>query len=487
MPKRIILIVALNQITSYAAPLITFPLLIRAFDIASYGLWIEVNTIINLLVIVGFSGVAQSLNIAVGRFGDDSEKVYINSLYIIGVISVIVFAITFFMAPLINQVFTRQPIGDTIIRIASMMLLTNGLLQLSPHVSRLRQRTTASVIVEIMVSVMRIVAAVFALLTHDLALFATSHVILQTAVVIPLAIVAFQGLHFSLPSLPIIRSLVSDGLNLSVVNQANWLVMYGDRLLLSLLSISSAVAIYSASYQLTLILAALALPVLYVLLPAVTNRWKNGDITGTQQQVRESSRVMQIMVIPGVVGLTLLSDYLLEILGSKEFATGFLLVGMIACGIAVDFIGNNSLQYIFYAQGRSGVLRKTYMQAAALNLLANLAAIPLLGYHGAGIVTVMTFLFIFYRLWSQTQMPFTALFDTNVTWRCLAASAIMAAWVLLTASLNVFNLILAIVGGAVIYCASAVLFKAISPVEVKAVVRSIMSRIQGLNLPVERS
>jgi O-antigen/teichoic acid export membrane protein len=185
--------------------------------------------------------------------------------------------------------------------------------------------------------------------------------------------------------------------------------------------------------------------------------------------------MMFILLIPAVIGLALTGNALLRILATDDFAQGALLVAMIALGVALDTIGN-ALQYIFYAQGRPQVLRNIYVQAAILNILANLVAIPLFSYNGAGLTTMLTFIYIFYSLWKKTEMPFSVLFDMNVFWRCLVISAVMGVWVALTVAPTIVGLGVAIVGGALIYGVGLLLLRVLALDDVLSVPRAVIRR-----------
>ncbi|MBN8621459.1 MAG: polysaccharide biosynthesis C-terminal domain-containing protein, partial [Anaerolineae bacterium] len=145
--------------------------------------------------------------------------------------------------------------------------------------------------------------------------------------------------------------------------------------------------------------------------------------------------------------------------------------------VTLDVLGT-TLQYIFYVQDKPGVLRNIYLKAAVLNLVANLIAIPLFSYNGAGLTTMLTFAFIFYSLWRKTEMPFAALFDVSAMWRCAIASGIMAIWVMVTINASLAGLVIAITGGALIYGAAIVTLKVITFDELVAIPRAILRRMR---------
>ncbi len=448
--KRTALIVTVSQLVTFGLPLITFPLLVKTLDITSYGMWVEANTLIGLAIVFAAYGLNNAVGTLIVSQPGQSDAIYSNALYVfLGVCGGIA-ALIAITAPLLNAITIRQPIGIIIIQILAITVLTNSVNQLCAQVYRLRGQPLRGAIFDIALALSRLVAVLFLMLRRDLTQFAIAFSLLQAVVTVPQLVIAYRGIQLRRLLGPVVRDLIKHGANLAIVSQASWVVMFGDRLMLSILSTSNAVAIYSASYQFTMILIALGAPYSYSLLPELGTHWQAGNIDRFQAAIRRSTRATSIILIPAIVGLTLIGDSLLRLLATKDFAQGGLLIGFIALGVGLDTIGVN-LQYIFYAQGRSQLLRRIYIRAAIFNLTANLVAIPVGSYYGAGITTLLTFIFIVFSLWRQTQMPLSTLFDLDALKRCIVAAAVMGIWVSLIIDPSIPRLLLAIAGGAVIY------------------------------------
>jgi O-antigen/teichoic acid export membrane protein len=477
MPKRTTFFITLALLFNNALPLITFPILTKTFDITSYGIWIEAGTLVSLVVVFANQGISNALGMLIANSSEeDRDSLYSNALYTFLVISGVLVIALNLLAPALNNITMRNPVGIPILRLLSLQIIFFALNSLLFQIYRMKHQAFKGTLLDVTMSISRFISVLTTIFLKDLIVFATIYVALQACVTIVQFIVSYRAVHFTKPSFSIMKQLVTSGFDLSIVSQANWLVMYGDRLMLSILSTSTAVAIYAASYQLTLVINALGYPYLYLLLPILGEHWKQNDITGGKQSVKNTTRTIGMIVIPCVIGAGLAGDTLLRFLATKEFAQGGLLIGMIAAGIVLDIFGT-ALQYIFYAQNRPQVLRNIYLRAALFNILANLIAIPLFSYNGAGLTTMLTFIYIFYSLWQKTEMPFTDLFDVNAMWRCLLASIVMGIWVVATVRPTIIGLIVAIIGGAVIYGIGIITLKVISLNELLAIPRSVLRRI----------
>jgi O-antigen/teichoic acid export membrane protein len=464
-------LVSISQLINYGLPLITFLLLVRTFDTTLYGVWIETMTIVGLLTTFGIHGLGNAVGAMILSRNGQEEAIYSNALYVFLMLAGALTLMMGLTAPGLNAITARHPLGSPVIQIASLQVLINALNWLASQVFRLRQQPVRGVAFDIALSLVRLGAVAFAFFQRDLLLFALVHVLSQMAVTIVQVAASYWGIALQRPSWPLIRELGHYAVNLSVVSQANWVVMYGDRLLLSLFAASAAVAIYSASYQLSLILVALGWPSLYFLLPALGERWRAGNTVGAQAVVRQATRAILIIVTPAVVGLALTGEALLRLLGNEDFARGSVLVGLIALGVALDVVGT-AAQYIFYVRGEPQTLRRIYIWAAVFNVAVNLIAIPLFGYYGAGVTTLLTFLLIAILLWRQVKMPLNSSIDLSVLGRCVLASMVMGVYVALVVNTTVPGLIIAIAGGMVIYGLGLLALRIVSIGEMLELVRA---------------
>jgi O-antigen/teichoic acid export membrane protein len=470
-------VIALSQLFNYSLPLLTFPLLVKSLDVELYGIWVEAGTLVGLLSIFVSSGLGNAMTaLVLSQYKDDPDAVYSNALYLFVGICGSLALLCLAAAPVLNALTIRIPLGIEVIRTVSFLVLIASLNALANQVFRARRMNIAVATFDILLGLGKLGAVIFATIHHDLALFAQVYVGLQGCITLVQMAFAFRGIRLKVISRPILAHVLRIGANLGLVSQTNWLVMFGDRLLLSLLSTSIAVAIYSASYQLTLILSAFSVPFLYTLLPTLGQFWQQGDIASAQAVIRRTTRILFVILVPAVIGLGLTGDALLGILATEDFVRGGLLVAIIATGIAVDSLGT-ALQYLFYVQNRTQVLREIFIRASVFNIILNLICIPLFSYYGAGLTTLLTYILIAVMLSRRIAMPLTTLFDFSVLRRCLVASAVMGLWVLATIQPSIPRLLIAVLGGAVIYGLGLVALRIVTVAQLRDQVGFVFSPI----------
>jgi O-antigen/teichoic acid export membrane protein len=476
--QKTILVTTVSQLIYYLIPLVSFPILLASFDIASYGLWIEANTIASLFAAASAPALGNALGAIIASNPEDAEVSYSNALILFPVVGIVIVLFMYLAAPVFNVLTIREPVGVTLIQLLSPIVLIQSLNWLSVQVFRLRGQVVRSAILDILLGFARLLAAFYAYRTRDLLSFATAFILLQSVITLIQLVLAYRGIHIHRISWNLMRQILTSALRLSVVSQASWLVMYGDRLMLSVLSGSTSVAIYAASYQMTNILLALGWPYAYEALPVITQRWSANDIAGAHAAARRSIRGMFIMLFPAVIGLTLTGSHILSLLAPDAFLIGGAIIGLIAAGVCLDIVGI-IFQYLFQVQKRTTELSKIYIQAAIFNVLTNLVAIPLFSYYGAGVTTLLTFLFITYRLWKVIQIPLSSLLDLRTMFYCVVASAALAVWVWVTVAPTIPGLILSIGGGVLIYGIGLMALRVISIHDILSMLRLIAQRVSG--------
>jgi O-antigen/teichoic acid export membrane protein len=466
--RRAIGVTTISQLFNYGAPLITFPLMVRYFDISLYGAWIEASTLTSLVYIFGLHGLGNAVGELLVRDSESRDSVFTNALYLFLGIGSALAVLMALLAPWLNSITVHTEVGENLIRVASLLVPISGVHLLSSQIFRLRQQPLTGAISDIGLVMVRIGAALFGYFSRDIVTFAQVFVTSQGAYIFLEMLFAFRGVMLRKPSPAISTGLIRSGINLSVVSQANWVVMFGDRLLLSFFRTSVDVAIYSAAYQLTLIVSGLGWPYLYALLPVLGEKWRAQDIEGVRAALRNNLRWMIIVLLPATWGLALTGNVLISIVATPEFAVSGFMVGLIAFGIALDSLGTN-FQYLYYAQGRTHLLPRIFILMALFNIAANLVAIPLYGYVGAGVITLLTFLFSAVLLVKWAEMPLIDVIDFGALWRCLALMIPMTGWVVWQIGPELHHLLIAIGGAVVIYGAGLVILRVITIDQIRSI------------------
>ncbi len=170
-----------------------------------------------------------------------------------------------------------------------------------------------------------------------------------------------------------------------------WAINYADRIFITQFLGLAAIGAYSASYSLASLINLLIMPVSIALYPFLVNLWEKEDFAEVKLYFTYINRYYLLLALPACVGLAIISQPLLSLLATDEFATGTLLVFFVALG----FVFNGVFQinvYIFH------LVRKTYyntlilLVSVLLNVSLNWWLVPRIGLNGAALATTLSFL-----------------------------------------------------------------------------------------------
>ncbi len=236
-----------------------------------------------------------------------------------------------------------------------------------------------------------------------------------------------------------------------------------DVLQLSWMTNDAVVGWYGLAYRLMGIPVFVPATIMMVSFPALAATVS--DRVRFQAMARRAIRLVVFASLPMGVGIMVLADKLIVLLGFSEgFANAVILLVILAPHIVLIGV-NMQIGTVLNASGGHWKWTTIAIAAAGLSSLANLMAIPVTqalwgnGAIGAAIVTVLTETFLFAA--SLRLLP-AGLLDTATAARaakCLVAGGMMA---LALWALRDLSLFLLVPLGAVLYLATAVALRAVS-------------------------
>jgi O-antigen/teichoic acid export membrane protein len=245
-----------------------------------------------------------------------------------------------------------------------------------------------------------------------------------------------------------------------------------DTVLLSLLRSPEEVGWYKAAYNLTFKLLFIREALLATLTPQLSRYY--GVSKGRVGTAFNSSfKILWAFSFPVAVGTSLLARPLTIWLYAEEYAPSGIVLAILIW--AIPLLNLSGLcGSITTATDKEKKAAKVYMTAALLNLGSNLIAVPLWGYIGAAVSTVITeaiALFLFYRV-LHSEFPLTDL--KNVLLKPILAGGMMAGVIWLISD---WPLGLVIIIGAVVYPLALLALKPFSQTELD-VIKDITSSLR---------
>lgn len=209
---------------------------------------------------------------------------------------------------------------------------------------------------------------------------------------------------------------------------ASWIFALADRFFVAAFLHFSQLGLYAAAARLATILALLQFG-FHAAWGPIALRW--GTIADRDYRYAASLRLVAIAGGAAVAIISWLAPPLLWLLAGPAYIAAYDVVWLLAASVlfsAMFFIvqiGANLAQ-------RGGRIARTMIIAAVVNTVANIALIPALGYLGAGIATLMTYVVAYAIMYAMSQsvtpirMEFGRATAWAVGWTAVAASSIVA-------------------------------------------------------------
>jgi len=177
-----------------------------------------------------------------------------------------------------------------------------------------------------------------------------------------------------------------------------------------------------------------------------------------------------IACVPAIIGLSVLSKPILNIMTGKQYFEGYKIVPFVALGIL--FLGLQQrfqAGFIFYK--KTGYITISIFASGLLNVMLNFIYIPKYGYFAAAITTLISYAFLLFLMIVLSRRFFVWKFPFKSLVKVTFASAIMGIIVYYVAdnltALVFINLISGICIGALVYFLLLLLMKEFSQAEIK--------------------
>jgi O-antigen/teichoic acid export membrane protein len=379
------------------AGFISFPILTRVFSVADYGILNLVSATLLLLVaiaklghqhaIVRFYGsVAASREpAAMDRFATTAVGMMLMSA---GVVTVIWL--------LLSQLLPQSLWNDG--RVRGVFLLTAALVLIRTlesalnNIMRAAQRSAAVSLFAVLKRYCTLLLAIGAVLlvAPTLTAFYSSTLLAEGVLVIVLFAVALRRIRLSpsafSPSLA--RSMLAFGIPMIGFELAAIALNIGDRYALQLMLGADAVGLYSAAHNLCqYVQAILVSSMAQAVLPMYLQTWENEGRERTEALLESTLYYYIVVGMPAVFGMWVVAPELLRLLASEQYVDSAAVVPWVMGGMGIDGIMPMLMAGLYIAK-KSKVVLWLVGGAALLNVVLNVALIPIWGIIGSAVATL---------------------------------------------------------------------------------------------------
>lgn len=255
------------------------------------------------------------------------------------------------------------------------------------------------------------------------------------------------------------QQLWAFALPFTIGNTAHWTLTFSDRYIVNMFRGSFEVGLYSVANKISWRTIQLLVYMFYLVpAPIVSRLWEEKGRRATEEALTAFTRMYFLLIIPAVVGLSVISAPLMRLLADEAYFSGFRAIWLVACGsmaLGLADLGSTGCMLT----NRTRLIARNQCLAAVANLMLTLFFVSKFGFMGAAISTLLSFILLA-GLQAITSAPFlTWRWPLKSLWHVLIASAAMAASVFLlqvglptgTTIWLVISLMVSIIVGALIY------------------------------------
>lgn len=161
-----------------------------------------------------------------------------------------------------------------------------------------------------------------------------------------------------------------------------------DQVVVGFLVSDSAVAFLSRSKQVVSIGQSVTNALSTVLIPKAAFYYEN-DKKKYKQLIKDSINYIYILALPCTVGIFLLSNEIMLLLGGKTFVQGSSLLSIVALNVFIVSLGTWNYNQIILPTNNENFGVKVQITMAIVSVVSNFILVPQFGYIGAGISLVL--------------------------------------------------------------------------------------------------
>ena len=448
--KQTIIMAALGVLSGVQG-IIFLPIITKILGAQNYGIWVQVQITMGLLVPLTFFGLGEAL----GRFlpGEKDVKkiqegIYSSLVFVVCVNVMLALLLVVFSGSLavflgFEPIFVKLLSWLIIFEGANAVFLTAVLFK--REIGKYFWFAVLKMFGETALVVLAI------LFGYGLYGSVLAFLLIRIIVFFMLFIYVVRKYGIKFPDFSLLKPYMKFGLPTMTNGLAYGAITSADRYIIGFFLGILFVGYYAPAYSLGMLLLFFILPIMSLLNIVLPKLFDDNDLPAVKSHLSHSLKYFLLLMIPAVLGLSVLARQLLTIFSTKEIAAHahavvpFIAASMLAYGLIMFFLTMLSLLK------KTKVIAAIWVVAAMVNITLNLIFTPKFGIIAAAIITLISYLCALVLMWYSAFREFQFKIDWNFIAKSLAASVLMALGIIWFGPAGLLGVIMAIVLGAVAY------------------------------------
>ncbi|MGE5294052.1 MAG: polysaccharide biosynthesis C-terminal domain-containing protein, partial [Solirubrobacterales bacterium] len=187
------------------------------------------------------------------------------------------------------------------------------------------------------------------------------------------------------------RAAFAYGMPLVVSNLAVWILSLSGRYVIGLFRGAGEVGVYSLSYNIA-DKSIMLLVTLFLMAsgPISMRIWENDGEQESKRFVIQVTRLYLLACVPLVVGLSVLSRLVVDVMAGDEYAEGYRIMPYVLSGVLLVGIEQRYQSGLLFHK-KTGLITASTILAGLLNVFLNVLFVPRYGYFAAGVAAPVSY------------------------------------------------------------------------------------------------
>lgn len=464
---RIGLIGITNLLLSLSS-LIFLPVMTKSFSTADYGIWVQINTTISLVVSASNLGLPYTM---IRFLSAEKDKRIIQERFfsLFGVLLISTTIISIMLLIFSNNISAylfndNNSIALLLIPLTFFSCLNSLLINYFRTFKQMKRYSILS-----LVQTYLAVSIVSYLAYMRFNIYITSVGLLISYLIIFIIMFYFiiKEIGFKIPKFKNIREYLSFGIPTIPSNLSYWILDSSDRYVIGILLGTLFVGYYSPGYTLGYIIMMILSP-FSTLLPAILPKYyEEKNEKKMHVYLDYSLKFFLLVSIPSVFGLSMLSKPILLILTTPEIAlNGYLITPFVA--LSFLFYGfHGIISNVLILEKKTKIFGLVWITAAILNLGLNILFVEYLEIIGAALSTLIAYFIAALITFQYSNKSFKFDFDLKFILKSITASLIISMLIFIINPQGVILIILTILICSAVYFLLLIILDGIKEEEIK--------------------
>ena len=221
------------------------------------------------------------------------------------------------------------------------------------------------------------------------------------------------------------------GFPVGIAAIGSWILSLSDRYIIEFFRGTFEVGVYAMGYSLAsksinLVISSLMLAIG----PILISTWESEHKYATPQLLGQITRLTLLLVVPMVVGLSVLAVPVFRIMTTDAYLPGARVLPWIALGTLLDGLSLQAYTGLIIAK-KTMTMARNYIFAGLINVLLNIVLVPRFGFMAAAVNTVVSYgVLLVLNIFSANKY-LQWIFPWRTLWNALFASGAMAFMIVL--------------------------------------------------------